>query len=108
MSCQCDILLDMSDSAGYRPDTTAGTVSHTVDRPESAEQLIATIYQAVGDSLGLDADVDPIPIRDTVDPEALAALFNEDTGDAYVSFPLGGRRVTVHSDGEVSVHQFDA
>lgn len=97
----------MSESGRYAPGAAAGTTAHAVDRAESAEQLIATIYQTVGESLGLDPDTDPIPIHDVIDPEALAALFNEDSGDAYVSFPLSGRRITVHSDGSVFVHQFE-
>ena len=108
MFYECDNRLDMSESGGYAPGATGDTTALAVDRAESAEQLIATIYQAVGESLGLDPDSEPIPIHDVVDPEALATLFNEDTGEAYVSFPLAGRRITVHSDGSVIVHRFDA
>lgn len=73
---------------------------------ESAEELIPTIYEVVGASLDLDPDEDPIPVRDQIEPDALEQLFNRGNGDAYVSFPVEGRRVTVHSDGDVFVHDF--
>ena len=107
MFCSYDIQLDMSKSRESFPGSVADSSTHAAGCVESPEQLITTIYQEVGDSLGLDPDADPIPINEYIDPEALWTLFNEDTGDTYVSFPLAEHRITVHSDGSVFVHQFD-
>lgn len=67
------------------------------------ERLIGSLYEAVADALGRDVDAEEIPIREMVDPEALAGLFNEHAGDTYVSFPLQDLRVVVYSDGDVLV-----
>ncbi len=76
-------------------------------RPSSMEDLVVRIYRQVGAACDFDPEAEPIPIREAIDPEALAAVFNEDSGAAYVSFPVCDRRVTVHSDGEVIVHPGD-
>ncbi len=72
-------------------------------RPDT-DDFIARIYRVLGDALDRDPGEEPIPVRDAIEPEALVAAFNDDTGETYVSFPIEDRRVTVHSDGEVLVH----
>lgn len=97
----------MSQRSLARGGAASESITRSVLSGDSAEELLTAIYRAVGESLDMDPDTDHIPIQDAVDPEALVRLFNEDSGEAYVSFPVSDRCVTVHSDGEVFVHQFD-
>lgn len=78
---------------------------HRLVNGDTQDERIAAIYEAVGQALGLDPGAEPIPIREAIDPEALAHVFNEESGSSYVSFPVSGSRVTVHSDGEVLVYE---
>lgn len=54
-------------------------------------------------------DVEPTelePLNDSVDTDALDSLVdrrNTANGDVHVTFPLGGRSVTVHSYGVVAI-----
>lgn len=88
-----------------------GLMSQSADRrvvaAPSRDERISAIYEAIGEALDLDPGVDPIPLQEAIDPEALAHMFNEHSGEAYVSFPVADCRVTVHSDGEVLVHELD-
>lgn len=63
------------------------------------------IYEAIAEGLGLDPQEDEIPVRDQINPEALASLFRDDGGEAAVSFPIRGACVTGRSDGLVEIVQ---
>ena len=61
------------------------------------------IYDEIATVLGLEAQKEEIPLFDQIDPEALQSLFTDDSGDAYVSFPLWDMRIVVRSDGLLEI-----
>lgn len=87
--------------------TGAAKSGEATAQEPTPDAFIVSIYQALGDALDVDPDHERIPMQDVVDPEALVRVFNETSGATYVSFPVEDMRVTVHSDGEVLVHQFE-
>ena len=62
------------------------------------------VFEAVEDALGVDPTVETIPVNESIDPDGLDAVFCDDSGDAYLSFPLWEYRVVVHSDGHIFIH----
>lgn len=81
----------------------AADMTSPADQPPSGEELIAAVYQRVAEALDIDPNGEEIPIREYVDPDALAHLFNTRNDDVFVSFPVQDVRVTIHGDGSIYV-----
>jgi hypothetical protein len=75
-------------------------VSHD---PDGQTTLSNTVVEAIAEV----ADVDPtrtvIPLADSIDPDALDALFTSSAGDAQLSFSVCGLEVIVWSDGKIRI-----
>jgi hypothetical protein len=89
----------------------AGVAYRTVHEWDSHETLSDTVVRAVSKAAGVDPMELPAPVIDSVDPDALDALFRpRHDGTAR---PSGGRiefatndyDVVVHSDGRVFVYE---
>ena len=93
----------MSSNNSASEDAPPGTYRTRIDL--TTEPFEWAIYEAIAEGLGLDPQEDEIPVRDQINPEALASLFRDDGGEAAVSFPVRGACVTVRSDGLVEIVQ---
>lgn len=71
------------------------------------EPFVPAIYEAVADAMGIDPQTDEIPVREQINPDALDIVFNDESGAAFLSFPVWNARVTVHSDGAVHVRPLE-
>lgn len=85
---------------GYDPRTNTYRVTH--DR-SAGRSLALTVVDTVS-ALDGRAPTDCEPLHETVDPEALEALFAGTDAEGYVRFEYLGHRVTVRATGEVIVH----
>ncbi len=95
-----------SNDAG-NSDDLSGEVRHAYDWSETSPT--AAVVQTLAAAAGCDV-MDLDPLHDYVDPDALETIVDGDRGVAVgrstsVSFAVGSRQVTVHSDGEVVVRE---
>lgn len=68
-------------------------------QPQSIDEVV---IDALLDATEYEAD-DIDSLREYVDYDELAALFEEDASDDTLSFPVEDHEVTVHQSGEVEV-----
>lgn len=66
------------------------------------DPLSVTILRAITEATGRDLTEGP-PLQTYVDVDALRRLITKDRSDVEVSFQYEDVRVTVHSDGTISV-----
>lgn len=71
--------------------------------PDGPVTVSDTVIRAIADV----ADVDPtntvIPLSESIDPDALDALFASDDGEAQARFRVCGLEVLVWSDGRIRI-----
>lgn len=99
----------MSDTTGA--DATGDDVRSEVRSGFDWERTAPTT--AIAETLAAAADRDPLalePLFDTVDPDALDALFRSlrasgDAEETTLSVPIAGWQVTVYGDGAVVVRE---
>jgi len=76
----------------------------TVYRTDDGEPISAAVVRALG--AVTDTPVQEVPaLYDSVDPDALDALFRDRDAEGEVRFEHAGHRVTVHSSGEIRLEK---
>lgn len=92
------------------PGEDSSNVHQTVHDSEDDGTLVKTVLEALENASGLPIDEMSVRLYDSIDPDALDAIFaptrngpGRDRG--YVSFSVGEFAVTVHADGRVFVRQ---
>lgn len=75
--------------------------------PRLSQDCERTVSEEVVAAVAARERIDPFeidqPLYDTIDPEALDALFHSHPTQGHVKFTYYGYKVTVHSDGEISL-----
>lgn len=92
----------------YRSRTTPLHVWHD---PLSPDSISTTVITAVARVAAVDPTELP-PLFEYIDPDALDRLLGDDIGtptrfNGYLTFDYASYSVTVHSDGEIVVTEFD-
>lgn len=92
-----------------RPNPRRTSGSYTINHHDmTTESLSVSVVIAFTDATDID-HLDMTPLSETVDPEALDELFVEQEGTtdraASVSFEQDGHRVTVDSDGWITIER---
>ena len=88
-----------------------GVVYRTVHDWDGREPLTDTVVRAVSETAGVEPTELGVPLIDSVDPDALDALFrprHDGTprrADSRIAFPTNGFEVVVHADGRVFVYE---
>lgn len=98
-----DIKTEAAERAGPReaPERTGVyRVTHDFGGPTTMSN---TVIEAIAEVAEVDPTETVIPLADSIEPDALDALFVDDDGDVQVSFTVCGLEVLVWSDGEVRI-----
>ncbi|WP_435174546.1 HalOD1 output domain-containing protein [Halorussus sp. AFM4] len=94
---------DTTDSSGPTEETDRSGVYRASYDPDGPATVSDAVIEAVADVAGVDPTSTVIPLSETVDPDALDALFTGCEGDAQVAFRVCGLHVLVRSDGRLRI-----
>lgn len=94
---------DTANSSGLREAPGRTGVYRATHDPDGPTTLSNTVIEAIAEVAGVDPTRTAIPLADSVEPDALDALFADSEGDAEVSFAVCGLEVLVRSDGEIRI-----
>ena len=89
----------------------ANVVYRTVHDWDGREPLSDTVVKAISEAAGLDPTELSTPLIESVDPDALDALFrprhdgSPRRADGRVAFTNNGYEIVVHGDGRVFVYE---
>ncbi|MFC4448322.1 HalOD1 output domain-containing protein [Halorussus aquaticus] len=94
---------DISESSGLTEAPDRSGVYRATYDPEGQTTVSDTVIAAIAEVAGVDPTQTVIPLSETIDPDALDALFADCEGDAQVTFRVSGLEVLVRSDGRVRI-----
>ena len=94
---------DAADSSGPTEETDRSGVYRASYDPDGPATVSDAVIEAIADVAGVDPTSTVIPLSESVDPDALDALFAEHEGETQVAFQICGLRVLVRSDGRVRI-----
>lgn len=106
MSHEPDSPVDVANALGKH----SSNVHQAYHDPEGDETLVQTVLETIETVSGRPADETSVCLYDSIDPDALEAVFEPTRNGSRrdrgrVSFSVGEFAVTVHADGRVFVRK---